>query len=211
MAMSTRPPMVYVVDDDPDVLRAMERLLVSADLAVQTFESPERFLQSSDGALAGCVVLDLAMPGLNGLELQSVLEGRASPLSIVFLSARGNIASSVRAMKQGAVDFLTKPVDGDVLLAAIHVALDKSAARIRQREQATDVETRMATLTERERQVLQQVVTGRRNKQIAAELGAAEKTIKFHRGNMMKKMGVRSVAELVTMIRRQDHGPQTPG
>lgn len=198
--MNAGAAVVYVVDDDPDVLKALAHLLLAAGFPAETFESPERFLQALDPSRPGCLVLDLAMPGLDGLELQSVLQGRGSAVSIVFLTGRGDVASSVRAMKHGAVDFLAKPVDDEVLLSAIRAALAKSADRVRRRVETTRVTTLLAALTEREREVLEQVVAGRRNKQIAGDLGTAEKTIKFHRGNVMRKMDVRTVAELVRLV-----------
>ena len=204
--MTDRPPVVYVVDDDPDVLKAVERLLLSADLMVQAFESPERFLQSLDSTRRGCLVVDLAMPGLNGLELQEELERRASLLPIVFLTGRGDIAASVRAMKHGAVDFLTKPVDDATLIGVVQDALVKGQGLWQARDERVRMEARLATLTARERQVLEHVVAGRLNKQIAAALGIAEKTVKFHRGNLMRKMGVRSVAELVKLTQRAGVG-----
>ena len=209
--MTDRPPVVYVVDDDPDVLKAVERLLLSADLMVQAFESPERFLQSLDSTRRGCLVVDLAMPGLNGLELQEELERRASLLPIVFLTGRGDIAASVRAMKHGAVDFLTKPVDDATLIGVVQDALVKGQGLWQARDERVRMEARLATLTARERQVLEHVVAGRLNKQIAAALGIAEKTVKFHRGNLMRKMGVRSVAELVKLAQRAGVGVSPGG
>ena len=209
--MSDRAPVVYLVDDDPDVLKALERLLLSIDLTVQAFESPERFLQSLDSTRTGCLVVDLAMPGLNGLELQEELERRASLLPIVFLTGRGDIAASVRAMKHGAVDFLTKPVDDATLIGVVQDALVKGQGLWQARDERVRMEARLATLTARERQVLEHVVAGRLNKQIAAALGIAEKTVKFHRGNLMRKMGVRSVAELVKLAQRAGVGVSPGG
>ena len=204
--MTDSAPLVYLVDDDPDVLKAVERLLLSADLAVQTFQSPERFLQSLDSARTACLVVDLAMPGLNGLELQEELERRASLLPIVFLTGRGDIATGVRAMKHGAVDFLTKPVEDETLVGVVRDALVKAEALRQARDERAHVDRRLSTLTARERQVLGYVVAGSMNKQIAADLGTAEKTVKFHRGNLMRKMGVRSVAELVKLAQRAGVG-----
>jgi FixJ family two-component response regulator len=204
--MGEAAPTVYVVDDDPDVLKAIERLLQSVGLSVATFPSPHRFLEGYDRNAPGCLVLDLALPGLNGLELKQVLEQQASLLPIVFLTGRGNIATSVQAMKHGAVDFLTKPVDDAELIAAIQEALAKDQALRRMRVERERVAQCLATLTERERQVLEQIVAGRLNKQIAAELGTVEKTIKFHRANLMRKMGVRVVADLVKLAERAGVG-----
>jgi FixJ family two-component response regulator len=202
---------VFVVDDDPDLLRAIERLLRSVGLDVATFGSPQEFLERYDRDAAGCLVLDLAMPGLTGLELQQLLEQRASHLPIVFLSGRGDIATSVQAMKHGAADFLTKPVDDTELLAAIHVALVEDQARRHVRVELERVAKCLASLTERERQVLEQIVEGRLNKQIAAALGTAEKTVKFHRANLMHKMGARTVADLVKLAGRAGIGTSPEG
>ena len=202
---------VYLVDDDPDLRKAIERLLESAGLKVASFASAQQFLAAYHRHAPGCLVLDLAMPGLNGLQLQRELEQRASALPIVFLTGRGDIAASVQAMKHGASDFLTKPVDDTELLAAIHEALAIDRQRRRTNDERNRIAERLAALTERERQVLDQVVAGRLNKQIAAELGTVEKTIKFHRANLMRKLGVRSVADLVKLAERagidMPHGP----
>jgi FixJ family two-component response regulator len=209
MSMTEPAPIVHVVDDDPDVLKAIERLLQSVGLNVATFPSPYSFLEHYDPNAAGCLVLDLAMPELNGLELQGLLEQQASHLPIIFLTGRGDIAASVRAMKHGAADFLTKPVGDAELMAAIHEALAKDQLLRRARIEREDAAKCLATLTERERQVLEKIVAGRLNKEIAAELGTVEKTIKFHRGNLMRKMGVRVVADLVKLAERAGVG-RTP-
>jgi FixJ family two-component response regulator len=199
-------PTVYVVDDDPEVLTATERLLLSADYDVVPFQSPQRFLESFDPGASGCVVLDLAMPGFSGLDLQRALAARGSALRLVFLTGRGDIGSSVQAMKHGAVDFLTKPVNDAELLAAVQDALEKSVALQRTRQEQTHVADCLAALTARERQVLEHIMAGRLNKQIAADLGTVEKTIKFHRANLMRKMGARSVADLVRLAERAGVG-----
>ena len=204
--MRERAPTVYVVDDDPDVLKAIERLLQSVGLGVATFSSPQRFLEGCDRSAPGCLVLDLALPGLSGLELQRVLEQQAIFLPIVFLTGRGDIAASVQAMKHGAVNFLTKPVDDAELIAAVHEAVARDQALRPARVERERVAKCLATLTQRERQVLELIVNGRLNKQIAAELGTVEKTIKFHRANLMRKMGVRVVADLVKLAERAGVG-----
>ena len=199
-------PTVYIVDDDPDVLKALERLLESIGLNVATFSSPQRFLEGYDRNAPGCLVLDLALPGLTGLDVQRVLEQQGSVLPIVFLTGRGNIAASVQAMKHGAADFLTKPVDDTALIAAIHEALARDRV-LRPTHLARErVAKRVATLTQREHQVFELIVAGRLNKEIAAELGTTEKTIKFHRGNLMRKMEVRVVADLVKLAERAGVG-----
>jgi FixJ family two-component response regulator len=199
-------PVVYVVDDDPDVLKAIARLLDSVGLRAATFPSAHQFLERYDRSAPGCLVLDLALPGLSGLELQRVLEQQGSSLPIVFLTGRGDIATSVQAMKHGAADFLTKPVDDTELIAAIHEALAKDQALRSARLERERRAKCLAALTERERQVLELIVAGRLNKQIAAELGTVEKTIKFHRANLMRKMGVRVVADLVKLAERAGVG-----
>ena len=204
--MTVPAPTVYVVDDDPDVLKSMARLLDSAGFAVIGFPSSESFLERFDRAAPGCIVLDLAMPGLSGLELQQTLESQGCLLPIVFLTGRGDIASSVRAMKRGAADFLTKPVDEEVLIAAVREALARDRELRAIRAQRDRVAESLATLTAREREVLALIVAGRLNKQIAAELGTVEKTIKFHRANLMRKLGVGSLAELVKLAERAGVG-----
>jgi FixJ family two-component response regulator len=206
MPMESLTPMVYLVDDDPDVLKAIDRLLQSAGLRVVTFLSPRQFLEDHDRDAPACLVLDLELPGLSGLELQRTLEQEASALPIIFLTGRGNIASSVQAMKHGAVDFLTKPVDDADLIAAIRDALARSQALRLERAERDRARKSLSSLTERERQVLERIVAGRLNKQIAAELGTSEKTVKFHRGNLMRKMGVRVVADLVKLAQRAGVG-----
>ena len=200
--MSDPAPTVYLVDDDVSVLRGLGRLLAAAGMKVAAFDSPREFLGHLDPAAAGCLVLDVAMPGLNGLELQQALAAKGSVLPIVFLTGRGDIPISVEAMKRGAADFLTKPVDDEELLAAIRNAFETNRASRRAREERAQIEERLARLTAREREVLERVVTGRLNKQIAAELGTVEKTIKVHRAHVMQKMGVRTLAELVRLSGR---------
>jgi len=186
-----------VVDDDPSVLRALTRLFLAAGLEARGYSSPAAFLQAHDPATPGCLVLDVALPGLDGLEVQRALAVSDCARPIVFITGRGDIPTTVRAMKGGAVDFLTKPVNDEDLLAAVRSALEIDR---RAREAQVEVEAlrqRLATLTPREREVLAHVVAGRRNKQIAADLGTVEKTIKVHRARVMQKMAVRSLADLV--------------
>ena len=197
---------VYVVDDEPDMLKALERLLGAAGFSVQTFPSPEQFLARHDDTVPGCIVLDLALPGLNGLELQQALQAQGSALPIVFLTGRGDIAASVRAMKLGAADFLTKPVDADDLIAAVNAALERNREQRADRAEKHLVASRLAALTARERDVFDLIAQGRLNKQIAAECGTVEKTIKFHRANLMRKLGVRTVADLVRLAERAGTG-----
>ena len=201
---------VYVVDDDQDVRNALARLLTSAGWNVVTFKSPQAFLDGFDRTACACLVLDLAMPGVDGLELQRMLEHEAVALPIVFLTGHGDVASSVQAMKRGAMDFLQKPVEDEVLLAAVAQALARSQALRAVEEEQRRLADIIAALTPRERQVLAGIVAGRLNKQIAAELGTVEKTIKFHRANLMRKMKLRTVADLVKVAERAGIG-KTPG
>ena len=188
---------VTVVDDDALVLRSLGRLLESRGFAVQTFSSAQDFLERSERAVPGCILMDLSMPGLSGLELQQVLTEAQDSRPVVFISGRGSVPSSVEAMKAGALDFLTKPLDEEKLIGAVQAALQKDRASQQRRAEHASIIGRLATLTLRERQVLSRVVDGKLNKQIAAELGTAEKTIKVHRARMMRKMQVDSLAELV--------------
>jgi FixJ family two-component response regulator len=201
---------VYVVDDEADMLKALERLLGAAGFCVRTFAAPEQFLAQHDDTAPGCIVLDLALPGLNGLELQQALRAQGSALPIVFLTGRGDIASSVRAMKLGAADFLTKPVDADELIAAVDAALERNREQRADRAERHLVASRLAALTAREREVFELIAQGRLNKQIAAECGTVEKTIKFHRANLMRKLGVRTVADLVRLAERAGTGKPRP-
>ena len=200
--MNDDTAIVYLVDDDPSILKALTRLLRVGGYAVSAFRSPRDFLAQHDPAAPGCVVLDLAMPGLNGLELQTALAAAGSQRPIVFLSGHGDVPSSVRAMKAGAVDFLTKPVSERDLLAAIGRAIESDRAMRRARAELLAIGERLNTLTPREREVLRHVVSGQLNKQIAADLGTVEKTVKVHRSRVMEKMGVRSLADLVRMTER---------
>ena len=188
---------VAVIDDDVLILRALDRLLRAAGFAVQTFSSAQAFLRERTADCTGCVVMDLSMPELSGLELQQALAASADPRPVVFISGQGSVPSSVEAMKAGAVDFLTKPVDEHKLLAAVRIAIGRERATREKDGLRATITARLSTLTMRERQVLEHVVAGKLNKQIAAELGTAEKTIKVHRARMMRKMQVDSLAELV--------------
>jgi FixJ family two-component response regulator len=188
---------VFLVDDDPAVLTALGRLLRAAGLEVLGFSSAEVFLRMHDAMIPGCAVLDIALPDGNGIEIQRRLGELGCERPIIFLTGHGTIPMSVEAMKAGAVDFLTKPVSAEKLLDAVRLALRKDRTKRLARAERANVEGRLASLTPRERQILPLIVAGLLNKQIAAELGTAEKTIKVHRGRIMSKMGVRSVAELV--------------
>jgi len=199
---SVARPRIYVVDDDALVRSAITRLLSLKDYAVAAFQSAEAFLAEHDSHVHGCVVLDVAMPGLDGLALQQALAERGSLMPIIFLTGHGDVPMCALAMKRGAFDFLTKPVDETVLFAAVERALEKDETLRRARAQRAITESRLSSLTTREREVLTHVMAGRLNKQIAADLGTAEKTIKVHRARGMEKMHVRSVAELVRIVER---------
>lgn len=196
----TGGPWINLVDDQPEVLKALQRLLMAAGLQARGFGSADAFLASNAPQEAGCVVLDLSMPGIDGLALQQLLAERASLLPVIFLSGHGDLASGVRAMKAGATDFLTKPVDGEVLLPAVQSALARNAAARASQASQADVQQRLASLTPREREVLPLLAEGMLNKQIAAALGTAEQTIKIHRARILQKMQVRSLAALVRLM-----------
>jgi FixJ family two-component response regulator len=195
-------PIVFVVDDYAPGRKSISRLLRAAGFVVAAFASAQDFLAQYDPGVAGCLVLDLAMPAVSGLELQSILAEKGSLLPIIFLTAHGDISKSVQAMKRGASDFLTKPVNDEDLLAAVRVAIEKDRALRREQAELSEIRARLATLTTREREVLEYVVAGKLNKQIAGDLGTVEQTIKIHRAHVMQKMRVRSVAELVRLTQR---------
>jgi len=203
--------MIYVVDDDPGVLKAVTRLLRSAGHEVAAFASPLGFLERHDGQSAGCLLLDVSMPELGGLEVQERIARSGSRLAIVFISGHGDIPRSVRAMKAGAVDFLVKPFTDDELLQAVEVALARSRAACRTGAELDALHERLDSLTAREREVFEYVVSGRLNKLIARDLGAAEKTVKVHRARVMHKMQAASLADLVRMaVRMGIHNPSPP-
>ncbi len=193
---------IWLVDDDASVLRALQRLLQAEGLDTRAFTDPAAFLDAYDPALPGCAVIDLGLPGLDGLALQGRLTEAGHACPVIFLSGQGSIPAAVRAIRGGAVDFLTKPVDARTLLATIRIALARDAEDRARRQTDDLLRARLSSLTPREREVMAEVVTGRLNKQIAERLGAAEKTIKVHRGRMMHKLGLRSVAELVSLWNR---------
>jgi FixJ family two-component response regulator len=196
------PPVVFVIDDDESVRRGLERLLRSVGLDVETFASAPEFIGQPLPDRPACVVLDLRLPGASGLEVQEALSGAGRTVPVIFISGYADVASSVRALKAGAVDFLEKPFSDQALLDVVHQALERSRQSRRQRAEVDAVRARYQRLTPRERDVLRLVVQGLLNKQIASALGISEKTVKFHRSRMMVKMGVSSLAELVHQASR---------
>ena len=193
----TDRPIVFVIDDDDSVRRSLERLLRSVDLDVQTFASAREFVDLPVPDRPACVVLDLRLPGPSGLELQEALIQARRDVPVIFISGHADVPSSVRAIKAGAIDFLQKPFSDQALLDIIHRALRHDRAARRERAELAAIRQRFDTLTPRERDVLGLVIQGRLNKQIAGDLGISEKTVKFHRGRVMEKTQVGSVAELV--------------
>ena len=201
---------LYLVDDEPAVRKALSRLLRSAGYEVTAFGSAKEFMQQHLADAPGCLVLDVTMPEITGIELQEWLARTRSPLPIIFITGNGDIPTSVRAMKAGAVDFLTKPVKEADLLRAIEIALRRGRETRQTRAEVNAIQERLATLTPREREVLEHVVSGQLNKQIAGDLGTVEKTIKVHRARVMEKMGVQSLAELARLAERMGIGRVPP-
>ncbi len=205
--MSAAVELCCVVDDDESMRRSLRRLLTSAGYTAETFSSAEDYLAREIFQGALCLLLDVRMPGLTGPALQEALEERGACEQIVFISGHGDVPTATRAMKKGAVDFLTKPFDGEELIQAVKRALGRSKERLRNRAERLEARSRIAKLTSREFEVLRFVVRGLLNKQIAAELNTAEKTVKVHRGRVMQKLGVTSVADLVRMSQRAGVSP----
>lgn len=193
-------PVVFIVDDDRDVRQALAFLLGTAHYETRLYASAAEFLAVNDWDIHGCVLMDLVMPGMNGLQAQAQLAALGSRLPVVFLTGYGSVPDSVAAMRAGAISFLTKPVDQHSLFCAIDEALSVDATRRSSHHFCALVEKRLATLTPREREVLAHVVAGRMNKQIAADLGTVVKTIKVHRARVMRKTKVRSLAQLIRII-----------
>ena len=189
----------FLVDDDPAVLRSITRLLKAAGYRTKSFSSPQKFLSTHDPAIPGCAIIDLVMSEFDGLHVQQALIESGYERPIIFLTGRADVSSSVKAMKAGAVDFLTKPVKREALFSALTNAAERDARSRQKRNKSSSIGERLATLTQREREVLEHVIAGRLNKQIAASLGTVEKTIKVHRGRMMAKLAVRCVADLVRL------------
>jgi FixJ family two-component response regulator len=203
--------MVYLVDDDPGVLKAMTRLLEAEGMAVCAFSSADTFLLAHDPLMAGCAVVDVCMPGLGGLALQQELQRAGATRAIVFVTGHGDVEQGVRAMKAGAVDFLTKPFDAADFVDAVRCALAHDRHLRAVRNELQRIRGHLDSLTRRERQVVRHVVAGRLNKQIASDLGIAEKTIKVHRARAMEKMGVGSLAQLVREVVEVESGAVVEG
>ena len=197
-------PIVFLLDDEEAVLVALARMLQSSGFTVIPYTSADDFLAAHDAQIPGCLVADVRMPGMNGLELQRTLLARGVDRAIIFVTGQGDIPTTVQAMKAGAVTFLSKPVRRAELVAAVREALLRDSSGRAQHHEREDFARRLASLTPRERQVLDLVATGMLNKQIAAELGAAEKTIKVHRGRIMEKMQVRTATALVGLLSRAE-------
>jgi FixJ family two-component response regulator len=200
--MSEDRAVVFIVDDDPSMRRSLDTLIRSVGLDVRLFSSAQEFMQAARPDAPGCLVLDVRLPGMSGLTFQQELVKAGEALPIIFLTGHGDVPMTVRAMKAGAAEFLTKPFDDQVLLDAIHAAIERDRARRRDAAGLAEVQGCYRTLTPREREVMKLVVAGRVNKQIAAELGLSLVTVKVHRGQVMRKMLARSVAELVRMADR---------
>lgn len=200
--MKDTKPVVFIVDDDPSVRKSLERLLLSVGIEAKSFATATNFLQSGHGQELGCMVLDVRMPEISGLDLQDKLTKAGNILPIIFISGHGTVPMSVRAMKAGALDFLLKPFDEQDLLDAVYRAIERCRQERAQREELKKIEEQLRTLTPKEHEVFVWVIAGLPNKNIADKLDTAEKTVKVHRASIMKKTGAQSVADLVRMAGR---------
>jgi RNA polymerase sigma factor (sigma-70 family) len=202
--MTTPAAIVFVVDDDPSVRRAIQRLVESVGLHVELFGSATEFMNSSHPDVASCLVLDIRLPGISGLDFQRELLKTKQEIPTIFITAHGDIQMTVRAMKAGAVEFLTKPFRDQDLLDAIQIALERDRSRRQREVEINRLRERFESLTPREREVFPLVVSGLPNKQVASEIGATEATVKVHRSQLMRKMGADSLPELVRMAQKID-------
>lgn len=201
-------PVIRLIDDDVSFRRALQRLLRAAGHRVAEYGSVGEMLLEGIGSAPGCLVLDIHMPGPSGLDLQEMVASQPEPLPVIFVTAEATVHETLRAMKAGAADFLFKPVDGAALLSVLNKALQDDSARRVARRRLCDLQNRYSRLSPRERQVMDMVVNGALNKQISAELGAAERTVKAHRAHVMEKMEVRSLADLVRAVGQLGSTPQ---
>ena len=197
--MAIERPVVFVVDDDPSMRSALQDLVASVGLEPRVFATPREFLQASRADVPSCLVLDVRLPGSSGLAFQEELARAGVRVPVIFITGHGDIPMSVRAIKAGAVEFLSKPFREQELLDAIHAGIERDRAQRRAAAAVAELEQRFATLTEREREIMPLVIAGQANKRIAAELGVAEATVKVHRGQIMRKMQAKSLPELLRM------------
>ncbi len=209
--MNDQTPTVFLIDDDPSARRGLSRLIRIAGFNVKAFVSAEAFLASPHYSGPGCIVLDVKMPGLSGPDLQAEMNKAEYNMPIIFISGHGDVPTAAQAIKEGALDFLTKPIDREHLLNEIRTALDKDRASREEHAELERIRTQLARLTPREFEVMTFVVAGLLNKQIAYKLGITEDTVKIHRGRMMSKMGVVSVADLVRLTQKAGVEPTDPG
>lgn len=202
MSSAPHEATVFIIDDDAAVRQSLALLIRSMALPVASFESAQDFLERGDPTQPGCLVLDIRMPGMSGLELQDELVQRGFLLPVIFITGHGDVAMAVRAMKHGAVDFIEKPFNDQILLERINQALELDLQRRQAHSERADIERRIATLSPREREVMTRIVAGQANKVIAIELGLSERTVEIHRAKVMSKSGAHSLAELVSMVTR---------